>query len=176
MSEIMSEVTSDVITGVEITIRPYQDGDAQAISDLITNIQRTEFDINITLDEQSDLANINGFYGEGSSGFWVAAAGDKVVGTIALLDITQNDAALRKMFVASDYRGNGLGVAEKLLNHMFDQARMNGIQNIYLGTTPDFKAAHRFYEKHGFVRYSKTDLPPRFPILTVDSWFYHKSV
>lgn len=172
----MSEVTSDATTAVNVTIRPYQDGDAPGILDLITDVQRNEFDINISLTDQPDLADIDGFYGQGSSGFWVAVAADKIVGTIALLDITQNQTALRKMFVAPDYRGKDVGVSEKLLNHLFEQARMSGVQDIYLGTTADIKAAHKLYEDHGFTRYSKTDLPARFPILTVDSWFYHKTV
>ena len=171
----MSEAISNAITDVNVTIRPYQDGDTQGILDLIADLQRNEFDIN-SLTDQPDLANIDGFYGQGSSGFWVAVAADKIVGTIALLDITQNQAALRNRFVAPDYRGKDVGVAEKLLNHLFEQARSSGVQDIYLGTTADIKTDHKFYENHGFARYSKTDLPARFPILTVDSWFYHKSV
>ena len=171
----MSEVVSNAITDVNVTIRPYQDGDTQGILDLIADLQRNEFDIN-SLTDQPDLANIDGFYGQGSSGFWVAIAADKIVGTIALLDITQNQAALRNRFVAPDYRGKDVGVSEKLLNHLFEQARSSGVQDIYLGTTADIKTDHKFYENHGFARYSKTDLPARFPILTVDSWFYHKSV
>ena len=171
----MSEVVSNAITDVNVTIRPYQDGDTQGILDLIADLQRNEFDIN-SLTDQPDLANIDGFYGQGSSGFWVAVAADKIVGTIALLDITQNQTALRNRFVAPDYRGKNVGVAEKLLNHLFEQARSSGVQDIYLGTTADIKTDHKFYENHGFARYSKTDLPARFPILTVDSWFYHKSV
>ena len=171
----MSEAISNAITDVNVTIRPYQDGDTQGILDLIADLQRNEFDIN-SLTDQPDLANIDGFYGQGSSGFWVAVAADKIVGTIALLDITQNQAALRNRFVAPDYRGKDVGVSEKLLNHLFEQARSSGVQDIYLGTTADIKTDHKFYENHGFARYSKTDLPTRFPILTVDSWFYHKSV
>jgi N-acetylglutamate synthase-like GNAT family acetyltransferase len=171
----VSEVVSNAITDVNVTIRPYQDGDTQGILDLIADLQRNEFDIN-SLTDQPDLANIDGFYGQGSSGFWVAVAADKIVGTIALLDITQNQAALRNRFVAPDYRGKDVGVSEKLLNHLFEQARSSGVQDIYLGTTADIKTDHKFYENHGFARYSKTDLPARFPILTVDSWFYHKSV
>ena len=171
----MSEVVSNAITDVNVTIRPYQDGDTQGILDLIADLQRNELDIN-SLTDQPDLANIDGFYGQGSSGFWVAVAADKIVGTIALLDITQNQAALRNRFVAPDYRGKDVGVSEKLLNHLFEQARSSGVQDIYLGTTADIKTDHKFYENHGFARYSKTDLPARFPILTVDSWFYHKSV
>ncbi len=104
----MSEAISNAITDVNVTIRPYQDGDTQGILDLIAGLQRNELDIN-SLTDQPDLANIDGFYGQGSSGFWVAVAADKIVGTIALLDITQRQTALRNRFVAPDYRGKDVG-------------------------------------------------------------------
>jgi N-acetylglutamate synthase-like GNAT family acetyltransferase len=161
---------------IEITIRLYEHGDLQAVSDLIINIQKTEFDISISPDDQLDLTDINNYYSKGSSGFWVAVASDKIVGTIALLDITKDTAALQKMFVAVDYRGAVTGVANKLLAHLFNEAQTQGIRDIFLGTAATLSAAHRFYEKHGFIRYSKTDLPSRFPITAIDSRFYHKSV
>lgn len=156
-----------------ITLRPYQSGDEQAIADLIVDIQRREFDIPITQEDQPDLADIDGFYSNGTGGFWVAVDGEKIVGTIALLDITNQHVALRKMFVAQNYRGSVIGVAKQLLNHAIETSRQRGVLEIYLGTTADFRAAHRFYEKHGFRQFSKTDLPPRFPIMDVDSRFYH---
>lgn len=155
-----------------ITVRPYQPSDQQAIAELIVSIQREEFDIAITLEEQADLADIDGFYTHGCGGFWVAVCDDKIVGSVALLDITNNQAALRKMFVAKEHRGADKGVAVLLLNHLTDQARSLDVKEIYLGTTSDFVAAHRFYEKNGFNQYSKTDLPARFPIMAVDSRFY----
>jgi N-acetylglutamate synthase-like GNAT family acetyltransferase len=161
---------------IEITIRPYEDGDFQAVSDLIINIQKAEFDITDSQDDQLSLADINVYYGRGSSGFWVAVASDKIVGTIALLDITENASALQNMFVAAHYRGVASGVANKLLSHLLNEAQSRGVQDIFLGTTAALSAAHRFYEKHGFVRYSKTDLPSRFPIMTIDSRFYYKRV
>jgi len=159
-----------------LTLRPYQAGDEQAIAALIVPIQREEFDIPITLEEQVDLADIDGFYTQGCGGFWVAVDDDKIVGTIGLLDITNNQAALRKMFVAKNHRGSDKGVAISLLNHLVEQANSRGVREIYLGTTSDFIAAHRFYEKNGFNQYSKTDLPARFPIMAVDSRFYRRTL
>ncbi len=159
-----------------LTIRAFQAGDEAAIADLIVPIQRQEFDIPITLADQPDLADITGFYGHGAGGFWVADHEGKIVGTIALLDIGDNQAALRKMFVAQDYRGSDMGVANRLLKHLINEARQRGVLEIYLGTTAAFTAAHRFYEKNGFVHYSKTDLPARFPIMAVDSRFYQMTI
>ena len=161
---------------IKVTIRPYEDGDSQSILNLITNIEQNEFNITTSQDGQLPLANIKDYYSNGSSGIWVAEAGNTVVGTISLLDITNNAAALQKMFVAVDYRSSESGVANKLLTHLLNEAQTRGVRDIYLGTTAALDAAHRFYEKHGFVRYSKTDLPSRFPIMAMDSRFYHKSI
>ncbi len=155
-----------------ITLRPYLAGDGPAIENLILPIQRDEFGLQIRLEDQPDLTDIEGFYSKGAGGFWVAVSEDKIVGTIALLDITNNQAALRKMFVSKEYRGSDKGVAKKLLTHLISAARRHNVWEIYLGTTADFIAAHRFYEKNGFSQYSKTDLPARFPIMAVDSRFY----
>jgi N-acetylglutamate synthase-like GNAT family acetyltransferase len=161
---------------IEITIRPYEDGDLLAVSDLIINIQKTETNITISQDRHMALTDINDYYSKGSSGFWVAVECDKIVGTIALLDITENAAALQQMFVAVHYRGTISGVANKLFTHFCYEAQTCGVRDIFLGTTADLYAAHRFYEKHGFVRYSKTDLPSRFPIVATDTRFYYKSI
>jgi N-acetylglutamate synthase-like GNAT family acetyltransferase len=161
---------------IEITIRPYEGGDFQAVSDLISNIQKTELGITINQDSKLVLADIKDFYSKGSSGFWVALESDKIIGTIALLDITRNAAALQKLFVIYRYRGTVSGVANKLLNHLLYEAQTRGVRDIFLGISADLSAAHQFYEKHGFIRYSKTDLPSRFPIKAIDSRFYHRSI
>jgi N-acetylglutamate synthase-like GNAT family acetyltransferase len=160
----------------ELTIRPYEEHDFQEVSDLIINIQKAEFDININNENQLDLKDINVNYTKGYSRLWVAVSSNIIIGTIALLDITDKAAALQKIFVAVEYRGKVYGAANKLLTHLLYEAKMHGVRDIYLGTSSALNAAHRFFEKHGFVRYSKTDLPSRFPIMAMDSRFYHKSI
>ena len=155
-----------------IEIRPFSPVYEKQIVDLIVAIQRKEFDIPITADDQPDLKNIPEYYQKGNGNFWVALHNDKVVGTVSLLDIGGNLAALRKMFVNRDYRGREIGTAQKLLEISLNWAITHGIRKIYLGTTPQFLAAHRFYEKNGFKEISKRDLPETFPIMKVDSKFY----
>ena len=45
---------------------------------------------------------------------------------------------------------------------------------ILLGTTEQFQAAHRFYEKHGFTPVPQDDLPPHFPRMRLDTRFYRR--
>jgi RimJ/RimL family protein N-acetyltransferase len=50
------------------------------------------------------------------------------------------------------------------------------VTEIYLGTTAEFLAAHRFYEKNGFKEIAKSQLPPAFPIMAVDTKFYKQQL
>lgn len=144
----------------------------EGIADLIVPIQREEFGIAITYQDQPDLTDIPGFYQSGAGQFWLALDGEKVVGTIALKDIGNGEAALRKMFVARDYRGSDHGVAAKLLATLIAHAKEQTLRAIYLGTTDKFLAAHRFYEKNGFEPIDLDTLPAGFPRMKVDSRFY----
>jgi len=153
-------------------IRPFDPGDAAGIVALILQIQREEFGFTITAGDQPDLLDIPGFYRDGRGEFWVAAEGDRIVGTVALKDIGGNAGALRKMFVAEDHRGAVRGVAQALLDTLLAHARGAGLRTIYLGTTDRFRAAHRFYEKSGFRLVGEDALPASFPRMHVDTRFY----
>lgn len=155
----------------EIRIRKYRPGDEAGIIDVILPIQRQEFGLPITAEDQPDLQSISEFYGQGKGNFWVAEMGGAIVGTIALKDIGGGLAALRKMFVAKAYRGQA-GVAQLLLERLLADAKAAGLAEIYLGTTAAFLAAHRFYEKNGFKEIAKQDLPAAFPLMAVDTKFY----
>ncbi|TAJ63896.1 MAG: GNAT family N-acetyltransferase [Chitinophagaceae bacterium] len=156
---------------MEITV--YQEELEDSMINLILSIQNGEFGIPVTIDEQPDLKAVNSFYQTGKGNFWVAVAEGEVVGTIGLKDIGENRAALRKMFVHPGWRGKQAGVAQQLLQTVFDWGEAASLTDIYLGTTDKFLAAHRFYEKNGFVRIKQTKLPATFPIMKVDTIFYH---
>lgn len=159
-----------------IHIRPAAPGDAEAVLELIVPIQREEFAIPISAADQPDLHDIGRFYQHGAGNFWIALRNGQVVGTVALLDIGAGNGALRKMFVRSDARGATAGVAHRLLETLLAWASAQGLHTIYLGTTAKFLAAHRFYEKHGFVEIERAELPPSFPVMQVDSKFYRYSI
>src|SRR5262249_55502229 len=128
------------------------------------------------LDGQPDLREIPGFYRHGCGDFWVALDEGEVVGTIALLDIGNGQAALRKMFVRAEYRGAGRGVAARLLEALLASCREHRVREIYLGTTAKFLAAHRFYGKNGFQEITRAELPERFPVIPVDTKFFRRGL
>lgn len=142
------------------------------VVDLILTIQQVEFGFSIREEDQPDLRDVENFYQTGGGGFWVALVEGKPVGTIALRDIGKGQGALRKMFVKAEYRGKSHAVAETLLQTLLVSAKSGGINEILLGTTEKFLAAHRFYEKHGFSRLPPESLPPAFPRMALDTRFY----
>ena len=149
----------------EILIEEFTPLYQENILNLIVNIQQKEFGISITAEDQPDLCNIKNFYQNGKGNFWVALFNNKVIGTISLLDIGYGQAALRKMFVENAYRGKKYQAAHILLYELLNWSIVNEIKEIYLGTTPQFLAAHRFYEKTGFSEITENLLPSAFPIL-----------
>jgi GNAT superfamily N-acetyltransferase len=153
-------------------IQTFSPEHAEGVVRLIVPIQQQEFGIAITAEAQPDLRDIPGFYQRGAGNFWVALDGGEVVGSIALLDIGNAQAALRKMFVRASHRGREHGVAAALLAVLLEHARTHGLRKIFLGTTDKFLAAHRFYEKHGFAAVPREALPAAFPVMAVDSVFY----
>ena len=151
----------------------YADGDAAGVRDLILGIQRGEFGFSITWEDQPDLHDIPGFYRAGAGEFWVAKdEAGRIVGMIGLRDIGGGLGALRKMFVAKEWRGAVPGVAHRLLETLIAHARETGFRAIVLGTTEAFRAAHRFYEKSGFRRVESATLPDAFPRMKGDTRFY----
>lgn len=159
----------------EVIVKEYSQEYKDIIIDLILNIQQNEFKIAITKEDQPDLSDIPNFYQSGKGNFWVAIYNNQVVGTISLIDIGNNQGALRKMFVKDAYRGSKYNISKILLQELMEWARECGIQDIYLGTTEKFLAAHRFYEKNNFTQITKDNLPNAFPIMKVDTRFYQLS-
>jgi GNAT superfamily N-acetyltransferase len=160
--------------GGRLEVVPFRRDLEEDVLRLIVGIQRDEFAIPITAADQPDLRNIPAFYQVGRGNFWVARSGAEVVGTISVLDIGGGRGALRKMFVAAPYRGRAHGTAQRLLDALVEWCSGHSIREIYLGTAPAFRAAHRFYEKNGFTEIPKASLPAAFPVMAVDEKFYHR--
>ncbi len=144
----------------------------QQVIDLILNIQQNEFGVPVTIADQPDLLNVENFYRRGHGDFWVIKDGEKIIGSIALIDIGNRQSALRKMFVHAAYRGKEKGIGQKLLDYIIVHCREKGIDEIYLGTFDKLQAAQRFYIKNGFVEVPKTSLPASFPVMQVDNMFF----
>lgn len=84
--------------------------------------------------------------------FWTAWQGDELLGCGALKEIDSRHGEVKSMRTPKAARRRGVGKA--MLRHIIATARGRGYERLSLetGSHPDFGAAHRLYESHGFVR------------------------
>lgn len=154
-------------------IRSLNNSYCNQILDLILPIQQVEFNVPVTLEGQPDLLDIQTHYHETGGGFWGAIHRGDLVGTIALISTGHQAGTIRKMFVKKESRGKELGIAQQLFNTLVSYCKEHDINELYLGTVDMLKAAHRFYERNGFHRISKKDLPHYFPVMMGESIYYN---
>lgn len=154
-------------------IQPIHNDFSGRIIDLVLPIQQIEFNVPVTLESQPDLLDIDQYYHETGGCFWGAILDGELVGTIGMIATGHKACAIRKMFVKKEFRGKAFGIAQCLLDTLIEYCRTHQIEDIYLGTVDLLKAAHRFYERNGFERYSPANLPVYFPRVAADNLFYH---
>lgn len=83
--------------------------------------------------------------------FFVARAGDGVIGTGALRELSPTEGELKSMRTAERARGRGVGAS--MLEHLLFVARARGYRAVRLetGVEEHFAPARRLYERYGFV-------------------------
>ncbi len=148
----------------------------QQVIELIVGIQSGEFGVKITAADQPDLKDIANFYQWGNGNFWIALSENQVLGTVSLTDIGNHQVGLRKMFVKQGFRGQPYNIGQSLLDMALEWCVDRNIKQVFLGTVPHYYSAHRFYEKNGFIRLEKSELPSAFHLMDADKWFYWKSL
>jgi putative acetyltransferase len=82
---------------------------------------------------------------------WTLWEGDDVLGCAALAELTACHGEIKSM--RTDATARHRGVATRLLSTVIGEARRRGYRQLSLetGTQPFFEAAHRLYERYGFV-------------------------
>jgi N-acetylglutamate synthase-like GNAT family acetyltransferase len=142
------------------------------VESLIEQIQVGEFSIFINDSQRKELRSIPESFQKDKGNYWVALFNERVIGTIAVIDIGHNAFELRDVFLHKDYHGKGTGYAKQLLDTIFAWCQEHEVRVIFLGTTLKFVAAHRFYEKNGFVEISRSEMPPYCKPMDCDEKFY----
>lgn len=140
------------------------------VIDLILNIQNDEAGINLPIEEQPDLLDVNAYYFKNGGKFWIAVEDEELIGTIALMNKNNGNGVLKKFFVRQDWRSKKIGLA--LYKVLYEYAVENNYNNILLDTPSVAAASHAFYEKSGFVRISRAQLPFEYDYPDRDSYLY----
>ncbi|MBC8051674.1 MAG: GNAT family N-acetyltransferase [Sphingobacteriaceae bacterium] len=158
------------MTALQVDIVPFQDHH-QADIDVFMTMIANEFTDSIFSPQSKTIKEVSLLP---TDKYWVALIDGKVIGTIGLSTFQNNAIALKRMFLNEAFRGQG--VSKTLLDTVVNFAIDNKVSSIYLGTMTQFKAAQKFYEKHGFKRIPQTALPIEFPVNPVDKIFYRRGL
>jgi GNAT superfamily N-acetyltransferase len=81
---------------------------------------------------------------------WIAEQDEEIVGCVAIVSTSPNEAQLRWYLVAPSARGHGLG--KRLLDAAIDYCRHAGFRSVFLWTVSELDAAARLYRAAGFVK------------------------
>ncbi len=132
-------------------IRDAVDADGPAVARLIADVFAEYEGCPFVMGEFPELAAPAAHYARRGGRLWVAEAGGRLVGSLALSRVDGSEVfELGKVYVARSHRGSGL--AQALYARALEAVLAGGGRRIRLWTDTRFHSGHRFYEKLGFVR------------------------
>jgi putative acetyltransferase len=149
-------VCKDRLVVAKITIRPFSQHDATQVRALFIAVNRLlsppdlrdAFEAYIERALVEEMDRIPAYYGERDGGFWVAAEGDKVVGTFGLERASDDAMELRRMYVDPSARRQG--IARRMLQFAEDECRRRRVKRLVLSTAQIQHAAIALYKNAGF--------------------------
>lgn len=132
--------------------------DEESIRELIFSVLR-EFGLEPSPhDTDKDLYSIREAYKGGAFHVLRDDAG-RIIGTVAVMRMSDERCELRKMYLHSAHRGKGLG--RKLMDHGLKLSRELGFSEIYLETADVLESAVAMYRAYGFEPYNPPHMAPR---------------
>ena len=141
----------------------YQPRHQQAIESFFSDVRRgSRFPFDPS-GAHADLRRIPKEYQSGDGGFWLLMTADSLVGTVAVRQLLDNIAEVKRLNVLPHYRGLGLGA--RLFRHAIHHARVAGFRAVRLDTIRSDGPAQRLFEAYGFVeipRYNDSPDADRF--------------
>ena len=133
-------------------IRPGRDADAEGFIALMGGAWAEFPGCILDVDgEVPELRALATYFARAGGALWAAEREGQVVGMVGTRPLG-DDAAweICRMYVAREGRGTGL--ADRLLDLAEGHARAAGARRLVLWSDTRFDAAHRFYERRGYVR------------------------
>ncbi len=160
-----------------IQIRTYQEGDQAEVIALVLHCQNDGTRPFVTVDDQPELRYIPEIYLETEgSHFWVAEENGRVVGSIGLKNYGNGLAILKKFFVYEPYRGTPHNLGRRLYAELLAFAKNYGVNRLILDTPQNTDRAHKFYEKAGFQKIEKEQLPVTYEYPYSESHFFYLEI
>ena len=141
----------DLIDAATVPLRPVRNTDGDGLIDLIGSCWAEYPGLVMDVDaELPHLRAIAAAYAGWGGRAWVAEAGGHVVGSVGVVPAGDTAVELRMLYVRASARRAGLGA--RLLGLAEQSARRAGAERAELWTDTRFAAAHRFYERNGYLR------------------------
>ncbi len=153
-------------------IGTYIESDCEEIIELVLHCQNDGTRPIVSVDDQPELLHIKEKYLDNGGNFWVAKDNGKVAGSIGLMMCSNGLAILKKFFVYEPYRGEPHHLGRQLYETLLTFARENGVKRMILDTPKNTDRAHKFYEKAGFKKIKKEELPIDYDYPYEDSDFF----
>lgn len=129
-------------------IRPATNADGPRLQALVFGVLREyglEPDPSGT---DTDLLDVEGFYQAPGGMFEVAEEDGRLLGSVGLMVRGDGTCELRKMYLAPEARGHGLG--KQFLERAIAHARQAGCRRVDLETAAVLKEAVGMYTRYGF--------------------------
>ena len=144
----------------EIKFRTATNLDRDRIESLVFGVL-AEYDLPPSPEStDADLQDIEGGYLQRGGVFEIIEDGQgRLLGTVGLYPLDDETCELRKMYLAPQVRGLGLG--KRILERMIARARSLGFKKMVLETSSKLEAAKRLYLKFGFQAMRHEHLSPR---------------
>jgi putative acetyltransferase len=98
---------------------------------------------------EAEVAGLPGRYAPPSGCLLLAMDGDDPAGFVALRDLGGGTSEMKRLFVASEHRGRGVG--RLLVGEVIGQAERAGYRRLVLDTVPEMAGAIALYRGFGFV-------------------------
>ncbi len=139
------------MTAPDWSLRPGRDADADGFIGLIDACWSLYPGCILDVDgEEPELRALASHYASQGGALWVAERAGAVVGMIATKPLDGGTWEVCKVYVAPDLHGQG--VAPTLLAQAEAHAMAAGATRLALWSDTRFDRAHRFYQKHSYVR------------------------
>ena len=98
---------------------------------------------------EAEVAGLPGRYGPPSGCLLLAMEGDIPAGCVALRDLGDGTAEMKRLYVGPGHRGRGFG--RLLVEEVVGRAGRMGYRRMVLDSLPEMAGALALYRQHGFV-------------------------
>jgi GNAT superfamily N-acetyltransferase len=133
-------------------VRRGRDSDADAFIALIAACWSQYPGIVLDVDgEMPELRALASYYSDKGGALWAAETAGRIVGMVATIPHAADTWEICRVYTLPSTHGSGLG--QRMLNTAEAHARAAGATRLLLWSDTRFDRAHRFYEKHGYVRH-----------------------